>query len=144
MKALIMSNLGQLEEAFVLAKTALKNDMKSHVCWHVFGLLYRAEKTMREAIKAYRFALGWNPSRSLFSAISLFFRCKCRITKVIQSRNTMLQARPSFRQNWTALAITHHLGGNLTEAENVLNTCEETLKTPPPRTDMEHSEGYLV
>jgi N-alpha-acetyltransferase 15/16, NatA auxiliary subunit len=44
MKALIMSNQGQLEEAFVLAKTALKNDMKSHVCWHVFGLLYRAEK----------------------------------------------------------------------------------------------------
>ena len=61
-----MSNLGQLEEAFVLAKTALKNDMKSHVCWHVFGLLYRAEKNYEEALKSYTQALR-------FDKVQLFF-----------------------------------------------------------------------
>lgn len=144
MKALIMSNLGQLEEAFVLAKTALKNDMKSHVCWHVFGLLYRAEKNYEEAIKAYRFALRLEPDSQPIQRDLALLQIQMRDYQgYIQSRNTMLQARPSFRQNWTALAIAHHLGGNLTEAENVLNTYEETLKTPPPRTDMEHSEAVL-
>jgi phage tail protein X len=32
------------EEAFALAKTALQNDMKSHITWHVYGLLLRQEK----------------------------------------------------------------------------------------------------
>jgi peptide alpha-N-acetyltransferase len=144
MKALIMSNLGQLEEAFVLAKTALKNDMKSHVCWHVFGLLYRAEKNYEEAIKAYRFALKLEPDSQPIQRDLALLQMQMRDYQgYIQSRNTMLQARPSVRQNWTALAIAHHLAGNLTEAENILNTYEETLKTPPPRTDMEHSEAVL-
>lgn len=144
MRALIMSNLGQLEEAFALAKTALKNDMKSHVCWHVFGLLYRAEKNYEEAIKAYRFALRLEPDSQPIQRDLALLQMQMRDYQgYIQSRNTMLQARPSFRQNWTALAIAHHLAGNLAEAENVLNTYEETLKTPPPRTDMEHSEAVL-
>jgi tetratricopeptide (TPR) repeat protein len=31
--------------------------MKSHVCWHVFGLLYRGDREYKEAIKCYRQAL---------------------------------------------------------------------------------------
>ncbi|QKX55786.1 uncharacterized protein TRUGW13939_02884 [Talaromyces rugulosus] len=144
MKALIMSCLGQLEEAFVLARTALKNDMKSHVCWHVFGLLYRAEKNYEEAIKAYKFALRLEPDSQPIQRDLALLQMQMRDYQgYIQSRSSMLQSRPSLRQNWTALAIAHHLAGNLTEAENVLNTFEETLKTPPPRADMEHSEAVL-
>ncbi|KAH8697552.1 putative acetyltransferase catalytic subunit [Talaromyces proteolyticus] len=144
MKALIMSCLGQLEEAFVLGKTALRNDMKSHVCWHVFGLLYRAEKNYEEAIKAYRNALKLEPDSQPIQRDLALLQMQMRdFEGYIQSRSSMLQSRPSLRQNWTALAIAHHLAGNLTEAENVLNTYEETLKTPPPRTDIEHSEAVL-
>ncbi|KAJ9266216.1 hypothetical protein DTO021C3_5763 [Paecilomyces variotii] len=144
MKALIMSNQGQQEEAFVLAKEALKNDMKSHVCWHVFGLLYRADKNFEEAIKAYKFALRLEPDSQPIQRDLALLQMQMRDYQgYIQSRSAMLQARPAFRQNWTALAIAHHLAGNLTEAENVLNTYEETLKTPPPRSDMEHSEAVL-
>ena len=50
MKALIINSQGKTEEAFALAKVALQNDMKSHVCWHVYGLLYRAAKNFEEAI----------------------------------------------------------------------------------------------
>ena len=144
MRALIMSNLNQLEEAFVLAKTALKNDMKSHICWHVFGLLYRAEKNYEEAIKAYKFALRLEPESQPIQRDLALLQVQMRdFQGYIQSRKAMLQARPSLRQNWTALAVAHHLAGNLAEAENVLTTYEETLKTPPPRTDMEHSEAVL-
>ena len=63
MKALILNSTGQQEEAFALAKVALKNDMKSHVCWHIYGLLWRSQKNYDEAIKAYKFALRLDPGQ---------------------------------------------------------------------------------
>ena len=45
------------DPAFVL----VQNDLKSHVCWHVFGLLYRSDREYREAIKCYRNALRIDP-----------------------------------------------------------------------------------
>lgn len=144
MKALITSNLGQQEEAFALAKEALKNDMKSHICWHVYGLLYRAEKNYEEAIKAYRFALRIEPESPPIQRDLALLQMQMRDYQgYIQSRSSMLQARPGFRQNWTALAIAHHLAGDLEEAEKVLTTYEETLKTPPPVWDMEHAEAVM-
>ncbi|KAM5453833.1 hypothetical protein MaudCBS49596_002456 [Microsporum audouinii] len=144
MKGLMLSYQGQQEEAFALAKMALKNDMKSHICWHVYGLLYRAEKNYDEAIKAYRFALKLEPESQPIQRDLAYLQAQIRdFQGYIQSRSTMLQQRPALRQNWTALAIAYHLAGNLSEAENVLTTYEETLKTPAPRTDMEHSEAVL-
>jgi tetratricopeptide (TPR) repeat protein len=39
----------------------VQNDLKSHVCWHVYGLLYRSDRDYREAIKCYRNALRIDP-----------------------------------------------------------------------------------
>lgn len=39
----------------------VQNDLKSHVCWHVYGLLYRSDREYREAIKCYRNALKIDP-----------------------------------------------------------------------------------
>ncbi|KAJ5814977.1 hypothetical protein N7474_006754 [Penicillium riverlandense] len=144
MKALIMSHLGQPEEAFALAKEALRNDMKSHITWHVYGLLYRAEKNYEEAIKAYRFALRLEPESQPIQRDLALLQMQMRDYQgYIQSRSTMLQARPGFRQNWTALAIAHHLAGDLEEAQKVLTTYEDTLKETQPVADMENSEAVL-
>ena len=144
MKALILNSTGQPNEAFALAKSALKNDMKSHVCWHVYGLLYRSIKNFEEAIKAYRFALKLEPESVQIQRDLALLQIQMRdYNGYVQSRRTMLQARPQLRHNWTALAVAHHLAGNLSAAENVLKTYEGTLKTPPPRTDVEHSEALL-
>lgn len=144
MKALIMSHQGQEEEAFALAKTALNNNMKSHVCWHVYGLLYRAVKNYDESIKAYKFALRLDPESQPIQRDLADLQIQMRDYQgYVQSRKNMLQQRPGFRQNWTALAIAHHLAGDYEDAENVLNTYEDTLKQPPPRSDLEHSEAVL-
>ncbi|EEH45636.1 peptide alpha-N-acetyltransferase complex A subunit NAT1 [Paracoccidioides brasiliensis Pb18] len=144
MKALILSNQGHQEEAFALAKVAIANHLRSHICWHVYGLLYRADKNYDEAIKAYKTALKYDSTSQAIQRDLALLQAQMRDYQgYIQSRTTMLQQKPGFRQNWTALAIAHHLAGNLTEAENVLTTYEQTLKTPPPRSDMEHSEAVL-
>lgn len=144
MKALIMNSQGKSEEAFNLCKLALKNAMKSHVCWHVYGLLYRSAKNYDEATKAYKFALRLEPDSPQIQRDLALLQCQTRDYQgFLQSRKAQLQARPQIRQNWTAVAVAHHLAGELQAAENVLKTYEDTLKTPPPRNDMEHNEAVL-
>ncbi|GKT99175.1 acetyltransferase [Fusarium langsethiae] len=144
MKALILNAQGKTEEAFALGKEALTMDMKSHICWHVYGLLHRANKNFEEAIKAYKFALRLEPDSAQIQRDLAILQIQCRDYQgYIQSRTAMLQARPQARQSWTALAIAHHLSGNPAEAEKVMNTYEETLKTKPSKFDNEHSEAIM-
>ncbi len=144
MKALIISHQGHSEEAFALAKSALKINMKSHVCWHVYGLLYRADKNYEESIKAYKFALRLEPDSAPIQRDLAHLQIQMRdFEGYISSRRNMLQQKPGFRQNWTALAIAHHLAGNYEDAENTLTTYEETLKSKPTRADIEHWEAVL-
>ncbi|TRY87613.1 hypothetical protein DNTS_005998 [Danionella cerebrum] len=60
MKGLTLNCLGKKEEAYELVRRGLRNDLKSHVCWHVYGLLQRSDKKYNEAIKCYRNALKWD------------------------------------------------------------------------------------
>lgn len=144
MKALILNSQNQGEEAFNLGKLALKNDMKSHVCWHVYGLLWRSVKNYEEAVKAYKFALRIEPDSQNILRDLAHLQCQIRdFEGYIDSRRKILNARPQLRQNWTGLAIAYHLSGNYKEAEHILKTYEETLKQPPPKTDLEHSEAVL-
>ncbi|KAF2745549.1 N-alpha-acetyltransferas-like protein 15 [Sporormia fimetaria CBS 119925] len=144
MKALIMNSMGQGEEAFALAKVALKNDMKSHVCWHVYGLLYRSQKNYEEAIKAYKFALRLEPDQMNILRDLALLQMQIRdYAGYLDTRKKMLTARPLIRQNWTAVAIGHHLLGDYKSAERVLQSFEETLKQPPPKSDIENSEAIL-
>ncbi|KAI1111827.1 tetratricopeptide [Nemania sp. NC0429] len=144
MKALIINSLGRTDEAFTLAKEALTADMKSHICWHVYGLLYRHQKNFEEAIKAYKFALKLEPGSPQIQRDLAFLQIQMRdFQGYIQSRTAMLQAKSQLRQNWTALAVAHHLAGDLAQAEKVLTTYEESLKSPPSHTDYENSEALL-
>lgn len=144
MKALIMNSQGKTEEAFALAKVALQCDMKSHVCWHVYGLLYRAVKNFEEAIKAYKFALRLEPDSQQIQRDLALLQVQMRdYAGYIVSRKAMMQARPNVRNTWTALAVAHHLSGDLVEAEKVMTTYEDTLKSPPAKTDFENAEAVM-
>ena len=144
MKALIINSQGNTDEAFALAKVALKLSMKSHVCWHVYGLLYRSAKNFEEAIKAYKFALRLEPESQQIQKDLALLQIQMRDYQgYVQSRRAILQQRTSWRQNWTALAIAQHLAGDLVDAERTLTTFEETLKGVPPKTDIEHAEAVL-
>jgi tetratricopeptide (TPR) repeat protein len=144
MKALLLNSIGDREEAFTLAKLALKNDMKSHVCWHVYGLLWRSVKNFEEAIKAYKFALRLQPeSQQIIRDLAMLQVQMRDYEGYVQSRKTMLQQRPQMRQNWTAMAIAHHLAGDLKAAEQVLTKDEETMTGTPSSKDIENSEAVL-
>ena len=139
-----MNSQGNTEEAFALAKVALRNDMKSHVCWHVYGLLYRSAKNFEESIKAYKFALKLEPDSPQIQRDLAMLQMQMRdYPGYVQSRRSILQAKPALRSNWTALAVAQHLNGDLADAERTLTTYEDTLKTRPSKTDIEHQEAVL-
>nr|POE58670.1 n-terminal acetyltransferase a complex subunit nat1 [Quercus suber] len=118
--------------------------MKSHVCWHVYGLLWRSKKDYEEAIKAYRFALRLDPDSAQIQRDLALLQVQMRdYAGYIQSRRQMLQARPQTRQNWTALAVGLHLSDDLAGAEDVLTKYEQTLKETPRKSDTEHGEAIM-
>ncbi|KAM0286435.1 hypothetical protein ACHAQH_000861 [Verticillium albo-atrum] len=144
MKALILNSQGKTDEAFALGKVALMADMKSHICWHVYGLLWRAVRKYDEAIKAYKQALAIDPdSAQILRDLALLQMQTRDYPGYVQSRITMLQAKSQLIQNWTALAVAHHLNSDLPAAEKVINMYESTLKTTPSSRDIEHSEVVM-
>ena len=57
MKGLIYNYMGKKDQSFELIKTGLRNDVRSHICWHVFGLYHRNDCNYQEAMKCYLNAL---------------------------------------------------------------------------------------
>lgn len=146
MKALILNSMGKTTEGFALGKEAITADMKSHVCWHVYGLLWRSQKNFDEAIKAYKFALRLDPESAQIQRDLAMLQIQIRDYKgYVVSRRAMVTARPHLRQNWTALAVAQHLAGDLEEAENVLTRFEESIdeKQKPGKMDFENSEATI-
>lgn len=78
LKGLFLNNLEKKEEGYEFVKKGLLKDLTSHICkscctlmssielliivlgWHVYGLLYRADKNYEEAAKCYANALKFN------------------------------------------------------------------------------------
>lgn len=63
LKGLTLNCLNRKTEAYELVKKGIKNDFQSHICWHVYGLLYRSDKDYTQAIKCYRSALRFDKVR---------------------------------------------------------------------------------
>lgn len=57
MKGLILNSMGKKDEALENIRNGIKNNITSHVVWHVYGLWQRSERKYDEAIKAYKKAL---------------------------------------------------------------------------------------
>lgn len=67
MKGLVLTHMGRREEGIDLVKKGVRLDLTSHICWHVFGLIQKADKNYEEALKSYTQALRFDRVRpSLF------------------------------------------------------------------------------
>ena len=54
MKGLTLNCLGRKEDAYEHVRKGLRNDLKSHVCWHVYGLLQVKTRPVRDRFKGLR------------------------------------------------------------------------------------------
>mmetsp|Transcript_10321 Transcript_10321/g.26713 ORF Transcript_10321/g.26713 Transcript_10321/m.26713 type:complete len:936 (+) Transcript_10321:91-2898(+) len=129
MKGLTLSYLDKKEEAYELVRKGLRHDIRSHVCWHVFGLLYRQDRDYVEAIKCYAQALKIDPENlQILRDISLLQIHRRDFTGYAETRRKLLQTKPSNRLNWIGYAISEHLCRQYEFAWTCLDNYEKTFK----------------
>ncbi|KAK6124901.1 hypothetical protein DH2020_041362 [Rehmannia glutinosa] len=165
MKGLTLNCMDRKSEAYELVRLGLKNDLKSHVCWHVYGLLYRSDREYREAIK---FAISsssstapyptmWGRWREVYSVIAQLkpgrgkesvndFKAQMRdLEGFVETRQQLLTLKPNHRMNWIGFAVAQHLNFNGSKAVDILEAYEGTLEDdyPPDNERCEHGEMLL-
>ncbi|XP_042496121.1 N-terminal acetyltransferase A complex auxiliary subunit NAA15 isoform X1 [Macadamia integrifolia] len=146
MKGLTLNCMDRKAEAYELVRRGLKNDLKSHVCWHVYGLLYRSDREYREAIKCYRNALKIDPDNiEILRDLSLLQAQMRDLTGFVETRQQLLTLKPNHRMNWIGFAVSHHLNSNGAKAIEILEAYEGTLEDdyPPDNERCEHGEMLL-
>ncbi|KAK4590537.1 hypothetical protein RGQ29_020907 [Quercus rubra] len=146
MKGLTLNCMDRKTEAYELVRQGLKNDLKSHVCWHVYGLLYRSDREYREAIKCYRNALRIDPENiEILRDLSLLQAQMRDLAGFVETRQKLLTLKPNHRMNWIGFSVAHHLNSNASKAVEILEAYEGTLEDdyPPDNERCEHGEMLL-
>lgn len=146
MKGLIYNCMDRKTEAYELVRHGLKNDVKSHVCWHVYGLLYRSDREYSDAIKSYRNALKIDPENiEILRDLSLLQAQMRDLSGFVETRQQLLTLKPNHRMNWIGFSVAHHLNLDPRKAAEILEAYEGTLEEdyPPYNERYEHSEMLL-
>lgn len=142
MKGLTLNYLGRKDEAYDYVKRGLKNDLRSHVCWHVYGLLQRADHKYDEAIKCYRNALKWDKDNiQILRDLSLLQVQMRDLDGFRDTRYQLLKIRPAQRQSWIGYSISYYLLGFYDMAFTIMEEFRKTLfQDNQPKVDIEHTE----
>uniref|UniRef100_A0A915BNH6 Acetyltransferase n=2 Tax=Parascaris univalens TaxID=6257 RepID=A0A915BNH6_PARUN len=144
MKGLILNCMGKHEEAQESVKRGLKADLRSHVCWHVYGLVQRSEKKYDEAMKAYKQALKLDKDNmQILRDLSLLQIQMRDLDGYRDSRYRLLMLRPQQRFAWIGYATAYHLLKDYDMALKIVNEFCNNNKMQSSEYDFEQSELIL-
>ena len=112
---------------------------RSHVCWHVYGLLHRADREYNESIKAYKQALRIDSENlQILRDLSLLQVQMRDLSGFVKTRNTILSLKSNQKINWLTYAVAKHLNGDLEGAVSVIDIYIGTV----PEDSDELKRGY--
>lgn len=115
------------------------NRNRSHVCWHVYGLLHRADREYNESIKAYKQALRIDSENlQILRDLSLLQVQMRDLSGFLKTRNTILTLKSNQKINWLTYAVAKHLNGDLEGAVSVIDIYIGTV----PEDSDELKRGY--
>jgi len=107
----------------------LSNYRRSHVCWHVYGLIYRSERNYNEAIKAYKQALRIDPGNfQILKDMGLLQMQMRDLEGFATTQRIILELRPNLKVNWLALALAKHMNGDARGAVDIIDIFYGTLE----------------
>ena len=141
MKGLILNCQERKTEAYDLVALGVKKDMRSHVCWHVYGLLCRSDREYLKH-KCYRSALRHDPDNlQILRDLSLLQVQMRDLTGFISTRQHLLTLVTN-RNNWFTFGGNAR-GGRSSQALGIVEAYEKTLRGWSAENDYEHSEMIL-
>ncbi|KAK4702781.1 N-alpha-acetyltransferase 15/16, NatA auxiliary subunit, partial [Phenoliferia sp. Uapishka_3] len=143
MKGLFLFSTDKKEEGYEFIKRGVRQDMGSHIVWHVYGLMHRADKNFEEALKCYSQANKIEKdSLNILGDLAILTIHLRKYPEYVEARTSILRAAPRLRRNWIGLAVAQHLNGQFAEADRTMTSYEEMLREVPDR-EYEHSEVLL-
>jgi len=102
---------------------------RSHVCWHVYGLIYRSERNYNEAIKAYKQALRIDKENiQILKDLALLEIQMRDLEGFAKTQHTILELKPNLKVNWLAFALAKHVKGDGKGAIDVIDIFLSTLE----------------
>lgn len=129
MKGLILNCMGKKDEALEYVRKGLRNDLTSHVCWHVYGLLQRSEHKYDEAIKCYRNALKYDEENiTILRDLSLLQIQMRDLEGFRDTRYQLFMLRSAQRVSWLSFAAAYHLLKDYSTAAKILDEFRRTQK----------------
>ena len=146
MKGLLLNCLDKKAEAYELVRQGVKFDIKSQVCWHVYGLLYRSDRDYMQAIKCYRGALRHDPENSKILQDLSMLQVQLRLLPdFLETRRKLLALKPTSRMHWFTFASALHLLKRYSQAIGVVEAYEKTVEgsDEPLREPYEYSEMLM-
>ncbi|ORZ08448.1 NMDA receptor-regulated protein 1-domain-containing protein [Absidia repens] len=132
MKGIFLNNLDKKTEGYEYVKLGVRNDLTSHICWHVYGLMHRADKNYAEAAKCYTQALKYNKNDvNILRDFALMQTQLRQYDSAAEARAQLLQHRPTNPPFWIGLAVSYQMAGKPDKALTVLKSQEEAMKDTP-------------
>ncbi|KAJ8980899.1 hypothetical protein NQ317_011199 [Molorchus minor] len=109
MKGLTLNCLGRKEEAYEYVRRGLRNDLRSHVCWHVYGLYKDRTKNMTKQLSVI--VMHSSGKRIIFKFLDLsLLQIQMRdLEGYRDTRYQLLVLRPTQRASWIGYAMSFHL-----------------------------------
>jgi len=144
LKGLFLCNLGRKEEGHAEVKRGVKNNIRSYICWHVYGLVHRLDKNYEEAIKCYTMALRIDKDNIQIVRDLANLHIQLRNYEALnETENQLVNLRPNQKQFWIGLAFSYFLLKRYDSALKILEAFESSLKEKPVETKYEVSEMLL-
>ena len=118
---------------------------RSHVCWHVYGLLHRSDRNYNEAIKAYKQALRIDPENlQILRDLSLLQVQMRDLSGFLLTRHTLLSLKPNAKMNWLSFALAKHLNKDHEGAIKVIDIYLGTLTEGSPELERGFESSELA
>ena len=128
MKALLLHNTGKKDESYEYIKMGIRNDIRSHICWHAYGLMHRSDNNYREATKCYMNALRIDSDNQNILRDLAWLQIQCReLDAFVETKRKSLMAKPGLRQSWVAFAVANYAAGHYEDGINIISKYNETF-----------------
>ncbi|KAI9303102.1 NMDA receptor-regulated protein 1-domain-containing protein [Cunninghamella echinulata] len=148
MKGIFLNNLDKKAEGYEYVKRGVRNDLTSHICWHVYGLMHRADNNYAEAAKCYTQALKYNKNDvNILRDYALLQTQLRQYDAVVDARLQLLQHRPTNPSFWIGLAVSYQLAGKPEKALAVMKKDEEFIErnnVPYEKSELYMYQNWLI
>lgn len=144
MAGLLHHSLNNKSQGYSMVKAGMKADLKSHIVWHVYGIITRADRNYLEAVKCYGHALRLDPeNHNILRDLAVLQIQVRQYPAYVESRWKLLRSNRRPRTAWLSLSMAYALNQQPDAALEILNALEGFEIIHEPEQSFERSETIL-